>query len=304
MKNVVLFLVVISFSTPCNAQNLFVAKNGKVTNAGTNNQPFDGLESAVKKASEIRANKPDADISITMLIGDYYLNDPILIPAALSGLTIKGTSASEVKIKGSKVLKGNWQKYTDNIYVMLVPETLDFDQLVVNDKAQILARYPNYDENAACWQGYAADAISKERLASWKKPEGAYFSALRNGKWGGFHFTIKGIDKDGTAILEGGQQNNRYSKPHEEFRMVENVFEELDSAGEWYLDKSEHKLYYWPQENIDLNAAEIEVSKLKDLIQIVGTLENPVRDVCISGIGFENTKRTFMEDYEPLLRSD
>jgi hypothetical protein len=70
------------------------------------------------------------------------------------------------------------------------------------------------------------------------------------------------------------------------------------------LDKSEHKLYYWPQENIDLNAAEIEVSKLKDLIQIVGTLENPVRDVCISGIGFENTKRTFMEDYEPLLRSD
>ena len=40
------------------------------------------------------------------------------------------------------------------------------------------------------------------------------------------------------------------------------------------------------------------------LIQVIGTLDNPVKNVTISGITFENTKRTFMEAYEPLLRSD
>ncbi len=308
MKNLVLIFLVLGLTVPCTAQkssvNLFVAKNGKTTNTGSKEQPFEGLESAVKKASELRANKPDADISITIAKGDYSLSSPIIIPPNLSGLTIKGTNASEVRIKGSKALKTAWQKHTDAIYVTTVPENIDFDQLVVNGKVQILARYPNYNESSQYWQGYAADAISKERLATWKNPQGAIFNVLHSGRWGGFHYLITGINKDGTAILAGGQQNNRYSKPHEEFRMVENVFEELDSPGEWYLDKSAHKLYYWPTHSIDLRTAHVDVSQLKDLIQIVGSIENPVKDVSISGISFQNTRRTFMEDFEPLLRSD
>ena len=86
--------------------------------------------------------------------------------------------------------------------------------------------------------------------------------------------------------------------------MVENIFEELDSPGEWYLDKDEHKLYYWPSKTIDLSTSKFEVAVLKDLIQVVGTIENPVKDITISGITFKNTQRTFMESYEPLLRSD
>lgn len=86
--------------------------------------------------------------------------------------------------------------------------------------------------------------------------------------------------------------------------MVENVFEELDSAGEWFLDKKRNKLFYWPESISAINDLNLEVSVLKDLIQVVGTLENPVKDVTISGIKFENTTRTFMEDFEPLLRSD
>ncbi|AWV97647.1 PDZ domain-containing protein [Arcticibacterium luteifluviistationis] len=308
MKNILLFLLAIVFATSCALKKetvyLFVAKNGEITNDGSEEKPFSSLDDAVKRASEIKARTPDAEISINISKGDYYLSSPIIIPPNLSGLTIKGTDASKVKIKGSKILTGDWQKHTDDIYVMSVSEGLDFDQLVVNDKAQILARYPNYDESSQYWQGYAADAISKERLASWEKPQGAIFNVLHSGRWGGFHYLVSGINKDGTAILEGGHQNNRYSKPHEEFRMVENVFEELDSPGEWYLDASANKLYFWPQKELDLNTADIEVSQLKDLIQIVGTLENPVRDVNISGITFENTKRTFMEDFEPLLRSD
>ncbi|WP_117882453.1 PDZ domain-containing protein [Aureibaculum luteum] len=308
MKKIILFISVLSLIFSCtnekNSIEIFVSSKGETTNDGTKNSPFATLESAIKKASDLKAKDSKAIIDITILKGDYHLSEPIKIPPLLSNLSIKGINAADVKIKGSTVLTSKWEKFNDNMFVTTVSENLDFDQLIVNGKAQILARYPNYDESSQYWQGSAADAISKERIASWKNPKGAYFSALHGGKWGGFHFTITGVNEDGSAILEGGQQNNRGSEPHKEYRMVENVFEELDSPGEWYLDKIEHKLYYWPSENVALDSDKIEVAVLKDLIQIVGTKENPVRDVTISGITFENTQRTFMEAYEPLLRSD
>ena len=156
----------------------------------------------------------------------------------------------------------------------------------------------------ADWQGHAADAISKERLASWSKPEGAIFHAMHRGRWGGFHYQVVGVDENGEAVLEGGHQNNRPSRPHPEYRMVENVLEELDSPGEWYFDKETQKLYFWPPAGLDMKTAKIEGVVLKSFIEIKGNLENPVSDISIEGIKFEYAHRTFMEEYEPLLRSD
>ncbi|ANW95359.1 peptide-binding protein [Wenyingzhuangia fucanilytica] len=310
MKKTILFafFAAILFSCATTYQDkdvaLYVSKKGTSTNKGTQEKPFASLNDAVKKAAEIKNKNKEASITIYVLPGSYELKEAIQIPASLSGLTIKGTNADEVSIKGSVTLNPSWKKYNENVYVTTVDENLEFDQLVVDNKAQILARYPNYDESAHYWQGYAADAIAKERLATWKQPEGAFFHALHRGKWGGYHYEITGVDANGEAILKGGQQNNRGSSYHEEYQMVENVFEELDSPGEWYLNTSENKLYYWPSKEVNISNAIVEASVLKDLIQVEGTLENPVKNVSISGITFKNTQRTFMEEFEPLLRSD
>lgn len=58
---------------------------------------------------------------------------------------------------------------------------------------------------------------------------------MHRGRWGGFHYLIYGIDAKGELMLSGGHQNNRPSSMHPELRMVENIFEELDSEGEWYF---------------------------------------------------------------------
>lgn len=309
MKKIILFVIIGIAICSCASNKistieLFVSKGSSSNNEGTKQQPFAHLEEAIARATQLKLKNANSKIVINILPGDYYLEKPIIIPATLSGLSIKGSNASEVSIRGSVPLDLKWEKLDGNIYVAPVDKSLDFDQLTANEKPQILARYPNYNEEAHYWQGFAADAISKERIATWEKPKGAYFNALHGGKWGGFHFKITGVNEDGTAILEGGQQNNRGSKPHEEYRMVENVFEELDSPGEWYLDKETHKLYYWPSKNVNINTSKFEASVLKELIQVVGTLENPVKNVTISGITFKYTKRTFMEEYESLLRSD
>ncbi|WP_066219970.1 PDZ domain-containing protein [Formosa haliotis] len=298
------FLFLVSCVSEEPIKTLYVSTNTSENANGSEELPFSSVEEAIEEASELRRLNPELPIAIKLKPGDYYVSHAITITPDLNGLKITGTSAKEVRIKGSEILKPAWIPFNENILVSSVPEHLDFDQLVVNGKPQILARYPNYDEDAHYWNGSAADAISKEKVASWSNPKGAYFHALHGGKWGGFHYTITGVNDQGEAILEGGQQNNRGSRPHVEFRMVENVFEELDSPGEWYLDKASHKLYYWPEANTNLESATIEVAVLKDLIQVVGTLENPVKDVELSGISFQHTKRTFMEHYEPLLRSD
>lgn len=307
MKKLVVLLIVIhlvfSFTKQENKTELFVSEDVEINDKNKANT-FATIHEAIKKASQIKQQETSGNIVINILPGDYSLPEAIVLSPSLSGITIKGSNTSEVSIKGSVPLYSKWDTYTDNIYVTDVPEHLDFDQLVVEGKAQILARFPNYNEDGHYWQGYAEDVISKERVASWKKPEGTYFHALHGGRWGGFHFQITGVNEDGSPILTGGHQNNRRSKPHKEYRMVENVFEELDSPGEWYLDKEDHKLYYWPLKGIDMNTSKFEVAVLKNLIQVVGTLENPVKGITISGITFKNTQRTFMEEFEPLLRSD
>ena len=220
------------------------------------------------------------------------------------GISIIGAGATEVRIKGTTPIALEWEQTDSAIFVASLTGEVKFDQLVANDKLQTLARYPNYNEDGGYWQGYAADAISKERLASWNKPEGAILNVMHNGKWGGFHYLVTGVDEEGEAILQGGHQNNRPSKPHPEFRMVENVLEELDSPGEWYFDKEAQKLYFWPPKGMEIQKAAFEGVVLKHFFELTGDLENPVSNITIKGIKFEYAQRTFMERYEPLLRSD
>jgi hypothetical protein len=265
---------------------------------------FKNVENALKKAREIRQKEKNSKIIIHIHKGEYRLESPLEITPDLNFIKIVGDGSDKVTIKGSKQLKSNWEKYDEHIWVSKMPDSTNFDQLFVNGIRQNLARYPNYDENAGYWQGHAADAISAERLSSWSKPIGAIVHVMHAGEWGGFHYTISGINEKGEPILSGGHQNNRPSGMHKEYRMVENVFEELDSPSEWYYDKDSKKLYYWPEAGVDIQKAIVEGVHLKHLVEIIGEEKLPVKGVSIEGVHFEHAQRTIMEDYEPLLRSD
>lgn len=308
MRKYCLLVLILTFVYSCTTEqktvDLYVDVNVNSSGDGSMDSPFTTISNALTKAKEIKSTSLNTHVNVNLLEGEYYLDKPIMIDSSLSGLSIIGAHPAKVILKGSRKLVSKWQKFNENIYVTQVPQNLSFDQLIIDDEPQILARYPNYDENGGYWQGHAADAIGKEKVATWKNPIGAYFHVLHNGRWGGFHYKIIGLNEDGTPKLEGGHQNNRPSRPHEEYRMVENVFEELDAPGEWFLDKANAKLYYYPTAKINLENAKVEVSTLKSLIQVIGTAKNPVKNVTISNIGLQHTERTFMEKYEPLLRSD
>ncbi|GAA3585269.1 right-handed parallel beta-helix repeat-containing protein [Snuella lapsa] len=285
-------------------QDIYVSPNGNDAATGFKDAPLATIDLAIEKARAFKHENPEGHVNIYLEEGEYRLLNPIVITPELSHISIIGEESDKVIIKGSEQLDLNWIKQSDSIWIADVKGNSDFDQLFVNEQQQALSRYPNYNEEGGHWQGHAADAISPERVKSWQQPKGAIVHAMHSGEWGDFHYVISKANEDGTVDLVGGHQNNRPSKMHERFRMVENVLEELDSPGEWYFDNDEKELYYWPLNNINVETALFEGATLKNLISIQGTERVPVQNISISGIKFTHTQRTFLEDYEPLLRSD
>jgi hypothetical protein len=282
----------------------FVSPVGDDSSGGTQAKPFATIKKAVAEARKL-----SGEVKINLLEGTYYLSQPVVFTADDSRkesetLTITNFEKQEVTVSGSIPLKLKWEPNKDGIWQAKVMQDLVFDQLFVNGQLQQMARYPNFDPSAKYYNGTAEDALSKERVARWKSPEGGYVHALHQNEWGDFHYIITGKNDKGELTLEGGWQNNRKMGMHQKYRFVENVFEELDTTNEWFYDKKTSTLYYFPPEDLNLKTAKFETPQIAHLFEFKGSETNPVKNIGIEGLNFTQTLRTFMENKEPLLRSD
>lgn len=258
------------------------------------------IDSALRTALRV----PDKEIQILLHGGVYALDTPIEFHASPwkgKKLTLAAYPGEKAIVNGGKTLQPHWKKYKNGIWQTKTPWT-DFDQLFVNDTPRVLARYPNYRKGQIL-NGFSPDALSTQRIQKWKSPEGGYIHALHNREWGGLYYRITGKE-NGRLTYTGGYQNNRPSAMHKNCVFVENIFEELDEPGEWFLDKQKGVLYYFPLPGENLQNATITVSRLPELLRMTGTENNPIQNITIRDIEFTHTSRTFLEKYEPLLRSD
>jgi hypothetical protein len=301
----ILFIVMMFFPLTGNSQkNIYVSPGGSDINQGTIGKPF----ATIGKAQAI-ARKIKGSVNIILRGGTYYLDKPVIFhyeDSRFKGepLILKSFGGEKAVISGSVPLKLSWRKYKDGIWMAEVKNSLVFDQLFVNGRLRRMARYPNFNPDAKILGGTAADAISKDRTAKYSDPSGAFVHALHIAEWGDFHYLVKGRTETGDLILEGGWQNNRRMGMHMTYRYIENVFEELDTVGEWYFNKTTKTLFYYPEKSEDLNTAIIEVPQIASLIEIRGTETNPVCNIFIDSVELTQTLRTFMENKEQLLRSD
>jgi hypothetical protein len=287
----------------CSAQPYFVAPAGDDANTGTLDKPFATLQRAQEA---VRQNRGE----VFLRGGTYYLPAPLVFTAQDSGT--KDASVVFQNYRGEKpVISGgvkldnlNWQPFTNGILQAKVPVDFQTEEIFINGERQILARYPNFDAKAKYFDGFAADAISKERSARWANPVGAYYHAMHPAFWGDFTWRITGTNTNGEPTLEGGWQNNRGAAAHRDVRFVENIFEELDAPGEWFLDSKTHTLYFHPPTGLDLKTAVVEATRLRTLVEFRGDEANPVKWITLRGLAFHQAARTVMDNREPLMRSD
>jgi hypothetical protein len=310
MKLTKIFVFILSMLfilNPLKAQvQLFVSPAGNDANNGSIQSPFRSIEKAKNEA-----RKASGEVSIVLREATYRLSTPLIFTPEDAGKTdgksliIRSYPGEKVAFNGSIALENlQWAPYKKGILKTKINGSPLIDVLLVNGEIRHLARYPNYDPNAIRFNGTSADATSPTRVKTWKNPAGGYLHAMHGSDWGDFHYRITGKDEKGQLTMEGGWQNNRQSGLHKANRMVENIFEELDAPGEWFYNAAESTLYYYPLEGEDVKTALFESPQIKHLIELRGSETQPVRNITIEGIDLTQTCRTFMEKYEPLLRSD
>lgn len=281
----------------------FISTEGKDMNLGSIEAPFASLEKALEEA-----RKESGEVTLFLREGTYRLQKTVVLTKTdgnrNKALNIRSYPGEKVVISGGLKLDLDWKPYKKGIMCAKIEGQVQMDMLLVNGEIRHMARYPNYDEQAIRFNGTSAEATAPSRVKQWKHPETGYLHAMHRSDWGDFHYRITGKDDKNQLVLEGGWQNNRQSGLHPDNRMVENIFEELDAPGEWFFDTEESVLYYYPIEGENMEKAVVETPQLKHLFEIRGTEADPVMNIRLDGLQLTQTMRTFMERYEPLLRSD
>ncbi len=220
---------------------------------------------------------------------------------------------------------------------------LSFTQLFVNGKRQIRARYPDHDPSLPGVSGYlqAAGALSDDvpdpcpgpnddmtfsggpprgilfdpatfTKRRWSRPEEAVIHSYQASHWGNLQWRVKALDYDSNIIWfgHGGQQIGAkwFNQPCDVSQRsrfyLENVFEELDAPGEWYLDQRQGAFYYLPPADVEVRTAAVEVPVLPQLLRFLGTQQEPVHDIAFRGFRFAHTASTFLEEYSVPSLSD
>jgi len=293
--------------------DIYVAPTGNDAAAGTLAAPLATVKAARDKADQLKAG----NIAVTVYLrgGTYYLDTTVVFGAANSGtatapIVYTAYNSEKPVISGGIKVTSAWAASTKaNVMVTTIKTGLKVDQLFLNGKRQVLARYPNFNANTVILNGYAADCMSAARVGSWANPgEGpGYFRGIDGNSWGGSSYFITG--KNGTtATTTWVGDNNRVPGVDATKRLVENIYEELDAAGEWFYRKSTGQLFFYPPAGTDLSTATIELASQDELFRFVGSASGTagsVKYIQINGLTLTHTYRTlFSKPYENVQASD
>lgn len=230
--------------------------------------------------------------------GEYLFSESVVLTGKIPQ-TLVFIGDGEVRLTAGEAIRPVWERHTENIWKADIGAGRTFDTLRADGVRQILCRYPNYREGALL-NGCAADALSPKRTARWKNPTEGFVRALHSARWGGNSCRITGKNADGEPILEWVGNNNRGAGISADCVMVENIFEELDSAREWYYDRGTGILYYCPPEGCDPSAMTFEISGTEELFRLCG-----VKNITFENLIFTGTSRTmFTVPHERPLRGD
>lgn len=156
-------------------------------------------------------------------------------------------------------------------------------EVFFQDKPMQLARWPNegWARIAGAPDGQEGHTFSYDvdRRNQWADSDDIWVYGYWTYDWADSFEHVTAIDKLNKVVKTAAVGPYGYTAGQRFYFL--NVLEELDSAGEWYLDRSSGILYLWPPEPLD--TAQVTVSLLEEPLV---TLED-VSYVTLQGLTFE-----------------
>lgn len=304
------------------AGEIWVSTQGSDLNDGTRQAPKATLTSALRQAREWRRlgdERVQGGITICLEGGTYALHESVFIRPEDSGTeaspTIIRSAEKDQAVLSGGVRIGGWKKQ-GKLWVADVPgfngRPLDFRQLWVNgvkaDRARDVAdfekmsRIRSVDEKNEILY-VPANAVRK-LLDGKGNLKAAYAEMVLHQMWCVANLRIRSIEVRGdSAAVRFHQPESRiqfehpWPRPmvttdgHNSAFYLTSARELLDVPGEWYHDIESRKLYYYPREGENMQAAETKaiVPAVETLVRIEGTLDRPVAHVRFENITFAYT---------------
>ena len=281
--------------------DIYVSPSGSDAGAGTLASPFATIARARDKADSVKSG---GTVNVYLRGGTYYLTAPIVFGAANSGtasapIIYQGYPGEKAIISGGIKVTSAWSTTTLNsvtVYTTNIGTNLKVDQLFLNGTRQVMARFPNFNAGQYL-QGYDATALTRAGQCANPAEGPGYIRALHGSMWGGEDYYITG--KSGTTVTyQWVGDNNRGSAMHATYRMVENIIELLDFAGEWFYRKSTGDLYFYPPTGTNMSTAAIELASLTELIRFYGSgasSANSVKYIQFKNLVFTHTYRSLFD---------
>jgi len=143
---------------------------------------------------------------------------------------------------------------------------------------------------------------------TWTNVGRAVVHMFHDSLWGNWMFNLDHVSTSSKTVFfsRGGWQEARGGSTHPgQHYYVENVLEELDVPGEWYLSYHDDPtqgtwdLFYYPNSTSDTSwQATVVAPQLESVVKLVGTQHSSVRYIVFDRMQFGHTITTYMHPYE------
>jgi hypothetical protein len=311
--------------------DFFVSGQGRDTWSGKQADPggSDGPFATVARAREavqalLKTRKEPGPVRVILRGGTYYLDAPLELGPEDSGteqapVVYSAAAGERVVLSGGRRLRNGHRGEVNGrkAWVVDIPEvkagTWRFRQLFVNGERRPRTRLPGRGEyRIESLPGYTGDFLRSptkqfvyapgDIVPTWRNLQDAEVVGIT--RWLDNRLPIESVsgetrtvtfDRPSLFALVSGDRPGVY--------WVENVFEALDTPGQWYLDRPRGALYYLPRPGEEMPSAEIIAPVLPQIVRVVGREGAPVHDLRFEGLIFAHTEWQPPADYASSLQA-
>lgn len=283
IKHLMLAAVLFSGMTVygANAGTFHIRPDGNDSAAGTESAPWKTPSVAMEKAA--RAAR-DGSARLVFHGGVYPVNELIRLANFRGSLTVCAAKGETPVLDGSVLLRGwrkegnIWKVHIDCDPGVAVSERGRFD-LYCNGELQTLARWPDtgFEHTGRAlgktplpkdWSGYEGTkegvysfkgTPSSARLKLWSREPDLWALGYWYWDWYESYQKVKSIDSAGNRLEFHGPESTYGYRKDARFYVL-NALCELDAEKEFYLDRRDNTLYWFPPKGINPETADVRAS--------------------------------------------
>ena len=187
----------------------------------------------------------------------------------------RGSAGLELFFNGSRMTLARWPN-KEWLRIADVPQSGDS---LYNEGLDRERRF----NNVPVGRHYGRISYTGNRPSRWKDPGTAFLHGYWTWDWSDSYQRIESINTQRNEITLA-EPHHHYGYTWNQRYYVLNVLEELDSPGEWFLDRKTGELYFWPPSPVD--EKECTVSLLESpFITLDGT-----SNITIQGLIFQQSR--------------